>query len=252
MSLGSDFKILYHMIFRHGSGKSHAERLDSFYSGQASGYDDFRKRFLIGRSEMMHAAAQNAGKDLIWVDMGGGTGANLENIRDLIPELKKVYVVDLASSLLKVTNDRIEKNGWTNVEAVEADATKFTPAEGYADIVTFSYSLTMIPDWYAALENAMRILRPGGTLGVVDFFVSRKWPDEGHQKHSWFTRSYWPVHFSTDNVFLCKDHLPYLQQHFETVQCDESWLKVPYIPIFRVPYYIFIGKKTETSLETEA
>ncbi len=244
MSLGSDFKILYHMIFRHGSGESHAERLNDFYSGQADGYDDFRRRFLIGRTEMMQAAATQ--KDAIWVDMGGGTGANLENIADLIPEMKKIYVVDLASSLLEVAKKRIADHGWTNVEVVEADATTFTPEEGYADIVTFSYSLTMIPDWFAAMENALRILRPGGTIGVVDFFVSRKWASDGHKKHSWFTRNYWPVHFSTDNVFLSHDHIPFLERKFQTERCDEAYLKVPYIPIVRVPYYIYIGKKPES------
>ncbi len=243
MGFCSDLNILFHMIFRHGKGKSHAERLDDFYSGQAKGYDEFRKRFLVGRAEMMKAAANQ--QNAVWVDMGGGTGANLENIADLIPQLKKVYVVDLASSLLKVAQERINAHGWTNVEAVEADATTWTPPEGAADVVTFSYSLTMIPDWFAAMQNALRILRPGGTVGVVDFFVARKWPTEGHAKHSWFTRNYWPVHFSTDNVFLSKDHLPYLESLFQTQKCDESYLKIPYIPIIRVPYYIFIGKKSE-------
>ena len=40
--------------------------------------------------------------------------------------------------------------------AVEADAATFRPAEGQADVVTFSYSLTMIPDWFTALETALR------------------------------------------------------------------------------------------------
>ncbi|MDO4629703.1 MAG: class I SAM-dependent methyltransferase [Planctomycetia bacterium] len=244
MGFFSDIKILYHMVFHHGSGESHAERLNDFYSGQAEGYDDFRRRLLLGRKEMMQAAATQ--KEAIWVDMGGGTGANLENIADLIPEMKKIYIVDLASSLLEVAKKRIADHGWTNVEVVEADATTFTPEEGYADVVTFSYSLTMIPDWFAAMDNALRILRPGGTIGIVDFFVARKWVGEGHKKHSWFTRNYWPVHFSTDNVFLSHDHIPYLERKFQTERCDESYSKVPYIPIIRVPYYIYIGKKPET------
>ncbi|MDO4582926.1 MAG: class I SAM-dependent methyltransferase [Planctomycetia bacterium] len=241
MSFGSDLKILYHMLFTRGRGENHADRLDHFYSGQAGGYDDFRKRLLKGREEMMRLIPPQ--DEAVWVDMGGGTGANLEWIADRIPKLKQVYIVDLASSLLGVAQERIADRGWTNVQAVHADATLFTPEEGYADIVTFSYSLTMIPDWFAAMDNALRILKPGGTIGIVDFYVARKWPAENHRKHSWFTRSYWPVHFSTDNVFLSGDHLPYLERHFETLRLQEFYAKIPYIPLIRAPYYIYLGKK---------
>ncbi|MDO4574028.1 MAG: class I SAM-dependent methyltransferase [Planctomycetia bacterium] len=243
MGIASDLKILYHLVVTRGRGASHAERLDNFYSGQAGAYDDFRKRLLKGREEMMKCVPER--EDAVWVDMGGGTGANLEFVADRIPKQKKVYIVDLASSLLGVAEKRIESRGWTNVQAVNADATKFTPEEGSADIVTFSYSLTMIPDWFAAMDNALRILRPGGILGIVDFYVGRKWPSEGHRQHGWFTRNYWPVHFSTDNVYLSHDHIPYLNHHFETVEFQEHFAKIPYIPIFRAPYYIYIGRKPE-------
>lgn len=229
------------MVFTRGKGKSHAERLDNFYSGQMNDYDNFRKRLLRGRTEMMNSVPVSDGA--VWVDMGGGTGANLENICDKIPTLKSVYIVDLASSLLEVAQKRVEEHQWENVHIQNDDATTFTPPEGYADIVTFSYSLTMIPDWYAAMDNALRILKPGGVIGVVDFYVARKWPDEKHRKHSWFTRNYWPVHFSTDNVFLSHDHVPYLHRNFEPIEFQEHYAKVPYIPIIRVPYYIFIGRK---------
>ena len=55
------------------------------------------------------------------------------------------------------------------------------------DVVTFSYSLTMIPDWFLAVDHAWRLLRPGGTIGVVDFYVSRKHPDPGWRRHPWST-----------------------------------------------------------------
>ncbi len=143
--------------------------------------------------------------------MGGGTGANLEFIGPAISQFSKVYVVDLASSLLKVSDERAKARGWDNVVSVTSDATIWQPEEGQADVVTFSYSLTMIPDWFAAIENAMRMLRPGGVIGVVDFYIARKHPAEGRVKHSWFTRNFWPVWFSNDNVFPSADHLPFLQ-----------------------------------------
>ena len=43
MKLFADLKILYHMALKPVRGKDHAARLESFYSGQAKNYDDFKK-----------------------------------------------------------------------------------------------------------------------------------------------------------------------------------------------------------------
>ncbi|HBE68068.1 MAG TPA: SAM-dependent methyltransferase [Planctomycetaceae bacterium] len=241
MGFFQDLKILYHLVLRPVRGKDHAARMESFYSGQASGYDDFRRRLLHGREELFQSieTPQNG----VWVDLGGGTGGNVEFIQDRVSDLSSIYVVDLASSLLKVAQQRFDDRGWSNAHAVEADATTWTPPEGSADIVTFSYSLTMIPDWFGAIENALRILKPGGTIGVVDFYVSRKHAADELKQHGWFTRSFWPVWFAGDNVFPSSDHLPFLRKHFETVSCTESKSKVPYIPFIRTPFYQFVGRK---------
>lgn len=241
MALLQDLKILYHLALRPVRGKNHAERMENFYSGQADAYDDFRKRLLHGREELFQKISLPEGG--VWVDLGGGTGANLEFIRESVPRLRSAYVVDLATSLLTVASQRFAKNGWDHVKAIEGDATAWQPPEGGADVVTFSYSLTMIPDWFGAIENALRMLKPGGVIGVVDFYTARKHAAEGLKRHSWFTRSFWPVWFASDNVFPSPDHLPFLRSHFDTVWSQESYSKVPYIPIIRTPYYQFIGRK---------
>ncbi|MDP1562353.1 MAG: class I SAM-dependent methyltransferase [Pirellulaceae bacterium] len=241
MRLFSDLKVLYHLVFKRVRGNTHAQRMDNFYGGQADDYDSFRKRLLQGRQELWEQVPTPVGG--VWVDMGGGTGNNLEYFGPRISEIGKVYVVDLATSLLGICQKRADQNGWSNVKPVEFDATKFVPEEGTADVVTFSYSLTMIPDWFAAIENALKILKPGGLIAVVDFYVARKYPAEGHAKHGWLTRHYWPTHFASDNVFPSADHLPFLERHFETVHLNESKGKIPYIPFSRMPYYQFIGRK---------
>jgi S-adenosylmethionine-diacylgycerolhomoserine-N-methlytransferase len=103
--------------------------------------------------------------------------------------------------------------------------------------------LSAFPNWFAAIENAKRILKPGGKIVVVDFYVSRKHPGE-NTRHSWFTRTGWPTWFGFDNVFPSPDHVPYLQRNFETQRLIESRAKVPYLPLVRVPYYQFIGEKS--------
>ena len=249
MSFLADLKVLYHLAVKPIRGSDHAERMESFYKGQATAYDDFRRRLLQGRQELWRDLV--VPEDGVWVDMGGGTGSNLNFFGDDIAKLKQVYIVDLASSLLKVAKQRANERGWHNVTPVKDDATKFRPPEGTADIITFSYSLTMIPDWFTAIENAWGILRAGGRIAVVDFYVSRKHPDENDARHGWLTRKGWPVWFNMDNVFPSPDHVPFLKRHFITEQFSEHRAKVPYIPFFRTPYYRYVGRKADHSTRGE-
>jgi len=241
MAFTSDMKILYHMLVKPVRGEDHAQRMESFYGGQASGYDDFRRRLLQGREQLYTKIPKPAGA--VWVDMGGGTGSNIESLADEIGELGQVYVVDLSESLLKVATDRFQARGWSNVTAIAADATTFRPPGGMADIVTFSYSLTMIPDWFSALENAVAMLKPGGYIGVVDFYVGRKYAPEGLKQQRWLSRTLWQPWFSTDSVFLSPDHLPWLRRHVDELHLQEGRSKIPYVPFLRAPYYQFIGQK---------
>lgn len=243
MSLTKDLKVLYHMVLSPIRGKTHQQRLESFYHNQADAYDSFRKHLLKGREELYQSLPINDGD--VMIDMGGGTGWNLEQLGDKIHKLKKVYLVDLSTSLLDMARQRIAGHGWDHVEAVEADVTTFVPEEKTVDLITFSYSLTMIPNWFAAIDQAYKLLKPGGIIGVVDFYVSRKYPAEGQRRHWWFTRSFWPVWMALDNVFPQDDQVPYLHYRFQPEHFSEHLTRMRYLPLFRIPYFRFIGRKPE-------
>ena len=241
MSLFQDARTLWHLVAARVTGNTHAERLENFYAGQAGDYDSFRRRMLHSRVEMIQSIPVPDGG--VWVDLGAGTGENAEHIGPEISKLKQMYLVDLSSSLLKRAETRIAERNWTNVTPVCADATTYEPPEGSVDVVTFSYSLTMIPDWFRAVDHAFRLLKPGGLVGVVDFYVARKYPSDDRRKHGWTTRTIWPAWFGSDNVFLSPDHLPYLESRFDTVELHERRGKIPYLPFVRAPHYVFIGRK---------
>jgi S-adenosylmethionine-diacylgycerolhomoserine-N-methlytransferase len=241
MSFFSDFMTLYHLALKPLRGADQAARLENFYAGQAEHFDDFRGRMLHGRKEMISSIEVVPGG--VWVDLGGGTGWNLEQIGPRIGELSKVYLVDLSPSMLTVARRRISARGWSNVEAVEADVTDFRPPEGQADIVTLSYSLTMIPDWFAAVENAYALLKPGGVIGAVDFYISRKRPAAGMVRHGFIGRAFWPAFYGLNDIYLSSDHLPYLRRRFTPIVCREARGRIPYVPLLRVPYYQFVGRK---------
>lgn len=237
----SDLKILYGLTLRRSRGATLAERLEHFYKYQAEGYDRFRVKLLCGREEMIKLAIARIKPGGVWVDMGAGTGSNLEFVADH-SFFKEITLVDLATSLLEQAKRRVARLGLNNVEVCCADASEFSK-HGGADLITFSYSLTMMPDWPLVLERAREMLRPGGILAIVDFYVSHKHPHSSRVKHPWITRSLWPLWFAFDNVFLNADHLPYLATHFSELECLERRAHVPYVPIGKVPYYIFISNK---------
>jgi S-adenosylmethionine-diacylgycerolhomoserine-N-methlytransferase len=98
-----------------------------------------------------------------------------------------------------------------------------------------SYSLTMIPDWRAALANATRLLRPGGYIAVSDFTVT--------PENSWFTRTLWPAVFKLDGIKLSHDHIDELRSRFEQVHLKVEKGGFPYVPFLKAPFYYFIGRK---------
>lgn len=238
MPLAAALKLLYKIVLAPIRGSSHAERLESFYRDQADDYDRSRAGLLHGRRELMDLLPAPEGE--VWVEMGGGTGEHLGERRS---RLSKVYIVDLSPSLLDIARRRKHTLGWSNVELIQADATTFEPPVGPVDVVIFSYSLTMIPDWFAAVDHAWELLRPGGTIGVVDFHVSRKHPSLGRVRHRWTSRAFWPTWFARDNVFLSPDHIEYLHHRFEAVHFSEEWIRIKHAPGVRIPFYRFVGSK---------
>ena len=239
MSLVRDMKTLFHLTLAPVRGDTHQERLDSFYGAQAADYDRFRERLLHGRQELYDRLPTPDGG--VWVELGGGTGANIEFLGERRRALKQIHIVDLSTSLLAIARDRIDAKKWDNVTVHQADATTVALLEK-ADVVTFSYSLTMIPDWYLALENARRLLKPDGWIGVVDFYVARKYPTLGHRRHGWATRTFWPTWFAHDNVYPSPDHVPYLHQHFTPAHFEERRTRIRYFPLLTTPYYTFVGR----------
>ena len=101
----------------------------------------------------------------VWVDLGAGTGSNLEFFGPNLNHFSKVVVFDLSKSLLSTATKRVVANGWGSlVDVVHGDACDFDceglPPAGSVDVVTFSYALSMIPDWTKAIRNAFRLLKP--------------------------------------------------------------------------------------------
>ena len=234
--LRGEAQILWQLLRGQAKHGTHKEKLENFYSPQAAHYDRFREKLLPGRDRMLEALALRPGQHV--VELGGGTARNLDFLEpEIRASMAKIDVIDLCPALVNQARKRCES--WHNVAVIEDDATQFDPGVK-VDRVYLSYALTMIPDWQSALRNAYRMLKPGGMLGIVDFHV-RNGKNLSALDRS--TDRFWRSWFGHDGVMLDAAHLPYVTGLFETHHKEERKSRVPYVPIFSVPYYIFVGRK---------
>ncbi len=238
MTLLTEPRVLWRLlrgIPRHGSA---TQRLEKFYAPQADAYDRTRESLLRGRRPMLELLDLPAGGHL--VELGAGTGAILDLLGNRANGLGRISLVDVCTPLLAVARRRAA--AMSNVTVIEADATSWRP-EAPVDAVVLSYALTMIPDWFLAVDNACSMLKPGGIIGVTDFHVSRRDPPVGLVRHGFATRTFWPLWFGHDGVRPNPDHLPYLMTRFDPGVVLERKAAIPGLAGLRAPYYVFIGRR---------
>lgn len=241
MSRISDLPVLWRMLRGMGRDGEQAQRLEGFYVGQAASYDRFRERLLHGRDELLARLPLAPGSAL--VELGAGTGRNLEPIAQRLGALASVHLVDLCPSLLQIARQRIAGRGWRNVAVVEADATTWRPPH-QVDAVLCAYSLSMMPDWRATVANACAMLKPDGLLAVVDFTVIDDAAARiaGVEPQPAILRWAWRRWFGHDGVHPDPALVPGLTAGLRTEHLAVGRGSIPYLPL-RAAYVQFIGRR---------
>lgn len=209
-------KFAWNCFFKPHTGDkngSQQDALESFYKAQAGIYDTTRSKLLHGREDMLAMAASQLRYQTqqgqlshkpVWVDVGGGTGWNIEQMEQYLPVadfFHAVYLVDLSPSLCNVARLRFARLGWKNVKVICQDARTFRLSDHEtgvsddkdvfsigrsalddhdagktvgADLLTMSYSLSMIPEFHPVVDSLASLLSPDGIIGVVDFYVQNR------------------------------------------------------------------------------
>lgn len=143
----------------------HALRMDAIYGVQRHFYDLTRKYYLLGRDELIEALDVPVGGSVL--EVGCGTGRNLAHVAQRYP-CARLHGLDISGEMLKSARQKASMAVLIRGDAQCFDATALFGRTDF-DRVFFSYALSMIPGWAAALSCATRALGPGGRLLIVDF-----------------------------------------------------------------------------------
>ncbi|OGG80545.1 hypothetical protein A3A39_01500 [Candidatus Kaiserbacteria bacterium RIFCSPLOWO2_01_FULL_54_13] len=105
-------------------------------------------------------------------DFGAGSGAYTFAIAERLGGSGKVYAIDVQRDLLRRVANEATRRGYKNVEVIWADlemprASKL--ADGSIDLILVSNLLFQVPDKLPILREARRIVKPSGSVVVIDW-----------------------------------------------------------------------------------
>ncbi|GJE70528.1 class I SAM-dependent methyltransferase [Methylorubrum podarium] len=121
----------------------------------------FGKVFARGRSAAIEAAERVGGRIL---EVGVGTGISLPQYSPR----SRLVGVDLSAPMLEKARERVARMGLRNVEQLDVmDAEHLAFADESFDVVVAQYVVTAVPNPEAALDEFLRVARPGGEIVIT-------------------------------------------------------------------------------------
>lgn len=133
-----------------------------FFGRVGSEWDSIR-RDLFGLAPEVTASVDILDPEWTVVDLGCGTGEWAER---LAPVVAKVVAVDREPSMLLAARRRLQAH--RNIQFVEAELDALPVASASADFAVCSLVLHHIDNPEGAISEALRVLKPGGRLLVMD------------------------------------------------------------------------------------
>lgn len=196
-------------------------QMRKYYAFQAKIYDRTRWSFLFGRNSLIDALPFETGDPIKILEVGCGTGHNLQRLHRRFPKAQLVGV-DVSEDMLARAREK--------TKAFEQQRQLIEGAYGEVqlpfkpNVIIFSYCLTMVnPHWIQLIRQAKEDLAAAGCIAVVDFHES---------PFLWFKQ-----HMKSHHVRMEAHILPFLNQQFVPV-FDE--IEPAYLGLWK--YFQFIGK----------
>ena len=144
-----------------------AAAAQAYFSAHAAEWDRIRRLHVADAAVEGAAAEALAGQPFrSLLDLGTGTGRMLEVFG---PHIERGLGIDLSTDMLTIARSRLERAGLRHCSVRQGDIYDLALPPASFDVVLVHQVLHFLEDGGRAITEAVRMLRPGGRLVVIDF-----------------------------------------------------------------------------------
>jgi len=141
------------------------------FNRTAKYYDPVNRLFSLGsggwyRRRSLRRAGLRPGHRV--VDIAVGTGLLAREALTITGDARTVLGVDVSEAMLAIARENLD------IPLVEGAAEALPLADATADFVTMGYALRHVADLVAAFREALRVLRPRGTIVLLEISTPRR------------------------------------------------------------------------------
>lgn len=150
-------------------------RVNHVFDRVAERYDVMNDFMSMGlhrawKDALVSSLAPSKTRPMRCLDVAGGTGDVAFRIVEASGRKAMATVLDINGEMLEVGRGRAEKNGLSdNVDFVEANAEALPFEDKTFDSYTIALGIRNVPRIQVALEEAHRVLKPGGRFLCLEF-----------------------------------------------------------------------------------
>ncbi|MEP7187692.1 MAG: methyltransferase domain-containing protein [Roseiflexaceae bacterium] len=123
------------------------------------------------------------------VELGCGTGLNFGYVQRAIGPEGTIIGVDLTDSMLDVARTRVAREGWANVELIQADVAQWQYRSEIAGVYS-TLALTLVAEYDMVIQRASQALKPGGRFAILDMKEPINWPFWAIRLAAWMNRPF--------------------------------------------------------------
>jgi ubiquinone/menaquinone biosynthesis C-methylase UbiE len=149
----------------------------NWYDRISKFYDFFTERiYRKQRIELFEKLELKKGDKVLLV--ASGTGISFKPILQKIGKEGLIVGIDNSSKMLEIAEKKAKKNGWTNIELINANVELINKeliereiGENIEfDFVIAELAFSVIPNWKESIRKSIDLLKQNGKIGVLDGF----------------------------------------------------------------------------------